>query len=213
MLVVCEPGKEKILFDIYDKWDLECEIIGEVTEGPMLEFYEGNTLVAEVPAESLVLGGGAPVYDREYTSPEYLEKIKAFKTSSIPTPDDIVQTAKKVMSSPNLVSKRWIYEQYDSMVRTNTVTTNAPSDAAVSYVKGTSKAIAMTTDCNPAYVFADPFKGTMILKTHIATCNRRFESPASFAHSFDGMHELPVHFRVIRIAKIETICNSYGFAT
>ncbi|HNA95348.1 MAG TPA: phosphoribosylformylglycinamidine synthase subunit PurL, partial [Saprospiraceae bacterium] len=168
MLVVCEPGKEKILFDIYDKWDLECEIIGEVTEGPMLEFYEGNTLVAEVPAESLVLGGGAPVYDREYTSPEYLEKIKAFKTSSIPTPDDIVQTAKKVMSSPNLVSKRWIYEQYDSMVRTNTVTTNAPSDAAVSYVKGTSKAIAMTTDCNPAYVFADPFKGTMIAVSEAA---------------------------------------------
>lgn len=168
MLVVCEPGQEKILLDIYDKWDLECEIIGEVTEGPMIEFYEGQTLVAEVPAESLVLGGGAPVYDREFTTPKYLEQIKSFKTNQVPEPSDIVATAKALMSAPNLVSKRWVYEQYDSMVRTNTVTTNAPSDAAVSYIKGTEKALAMTVDCNSAYVFADPYKGAMIAVSEAA---------------------------------------------
>ena len=162
MLVVCTPGDEKKLLEIYDKWDLECEIIGVVTEGPNIDFYEGDQLIAQVPAEALVLGGGAPVYDREFKKPAYFEKIKAFKTAQIPAPDDIIATAKQLMASPNLVSKRWVYEQYDSMVRTNNITTNAPSDAAVSYVKGTNKALAMTTDCNSAYVFADPYKGAMI---------------------------------------------------
>ncbi len=168
MLVVCEPGKEKILLDIYDKWDLECEIIGEVTEGPMIEFYEGNNLVAEVPAESLVLGGGAPVYDREFQKPLYIDKVKAFNTSQITEPTDIVAIAKQLMAAPNLLSKRWIYEQYDSMVRTNTVTTNSPSDAAVSYIKGSEKALAMTVDCNSAYVFADPYIGAMIAVSEAA---------------------------------------------
>lgn len=162
MLVVCEPGKEKILLDIYDKWDLECEIIGEVTDSVLLEYYHHGEKVAEVPAHDLVLGGGAPIYDREFTPPAYLQKIKGFKTSDIPEPEDLKETAWELFGSPNLVSRKWVSEQYDSMVRTNTITTNFPSDAAVCYVKGTEKALAMTTDCNSAYVFADPYKGAMI---------------------------------------------------
>lgn len=162
MLIVCQKGKEEDLLGVFQKWDIACAQIGEVTEGGMLEFYHHGEKVAEVPAESLVLGGGAPVYIREYHKPKYIEKVQRFKLGPLQKPDDFPAAARKLWSSPNLVSRRWIYEQYDSMVRTNTVTTNAPSDAAVVRIKGTNAALALTTDCNPAYVFADPYVGAMI---------------------------------------------------
>jgi len=162
MLIVCEKGRESELEVVFDKWDLECAIIGEVTDTKRIEYYLNGELVADVPAEPLVLGGGAPVYDREYTAPTYLNQLNAFKESDIPEPTDLKAIARKLVASPNIASKRWVYEQYDSMVRTNTVTTNAPSDAAIVRIKGSDKALAVTTDCNSAYVYADPYKGTMI---------------------------------------------------
>lgn len=162
MLIVCKKGQEEKLFEVFDKWDLECAIIGEVTDTGRLEYYYDGELVADVPAEALVLGGGAPVYKREFQKPGYIDKASHFKANSIPSSKDYIDTAKKVFSSPNIVSKRWIYEQYDSMVRTNSMGTNAPSDAALVRVKGTKKALAVTTDCNPMYVQADPYIGTMI---------------------------------------------------
>ncbi|MBK8043126.1 MAG: phosphoribosylformylglycinamidine synthase subunit PurL [Haliscomenobacter sp.] len=162
MLIVGEKGREAELQAVFEKWDLVCEQIGEVTEGGVLEYFYHGEKVAEVPADSLVLGGGAPVYVREYTRPKYLEKIQRFKPSSISAPASFPEAAKKLWSSPNLISRRWVYEQYDSMVRTNTMTTNAPSDAAVVRVKDSTKALALTTDCNSCYVFADPYVGTMI---------------------------------------------------
>jgi phosphoribosylformylglycinamidine synthase len=109
-----------------------------------------------------VLGGGAPVYVREQKAPAYLKKIEKFDLSEIKQPSNFKAAAKKLWNSPNLASKNWITRQYDSMVRTGTMTTNRPSDAAVVYVKGTNKALALTTDCNSAYVYADPHKGGMI---------------------------------------------------
>ncbi len=162
MLIVGKKGEEDKLYEVFDKWDLECVQIGEVTGDGQLHYYYEGELVADVPAESLVLGGGAPVYEREYKKPAYIDQAAKFKSSKIPSSANYVETAKKVFSSPNIVSKRWIYEQYDSMVRTNTRTTNAPSDAAIVRVKGTKKALAVTTDCNSVYVKADPYVGTMI---------------------------------------------------
>ncbi len=162
MLIVAKKGEEHKLFEIFDKWDLECEHIGEVTNTGRLQFSQNGKIVADVPAEPLVLGGGAPVYEREYTRPTYYDKIEAFDIQNISQPTDFVSTAKKLFSSPNLVSKRWVYEQYDSMVRTNTMTTNRHSDAAIVRVKGTEKALAVTTDCNASYVFADSYIGGMI---------------------------------------------------
>ncbi len=162
MLIVGKKGREQDLYEVFDKWDLVCEQIGEVTATGRLEFFQHGQKVADVPAEPLVLGGGAPVYKRDFTRPGYLAKIAAFDPDKIPVPVDFVSTAKRLFSSPNLVSKRWIYEQYDSMVRTNSMGTNAPSDAALVRVKGTDKALAVTTDCNSAYVFADPYAGGMI---------------------------------------------------
>lgn len=162
MLIVCQPGREAELKAVFDKWDLSCENIGVTTDTGRLEYFWHGEKVADVPAESLVLGGGAPVYVREQKVPTYLEKIAQYKPENIKTPENLREAAEKLWHSPNLASKKWITRQYDSMVRTGTMTTNRPSDAAVVHVKGTQKAIALTTDCNSAYVYADPYKGAMI---------------------------------------------------
>lgn len=162
MLIVCQPGREAEIKKVFDKWDLPCEEIGITTDTGRLEFYYHGQLVADVPAESLVLGGGAPVYVREQKRPDYLDQIARFDVHSVQEPTDWLAAAKKVWSSPNIASKRWITQQYDSMVRTGTMTTNRHSDAALVRVKGTNKALALTTDCNSSYVFADPYVGGMI---------------------------------------------------
>jgi len=168
MLIVCHKGQEQKLYDVFDKWDLECEHIGEVTDTERLEFYAKGELVAEVPADPLVLGGGAPIYDRAYSRPAYLDEVEAFDMKKISEPTDYVAAAKKVFSSPNIVSKRWIYEQYDSMVRTNTRTTNSASDASVVRLKNSNKSLVVTVDCNGSYVYADPYVGAMIAVSEAA---------------------------------------------
>ena len=162
MLIVAKKGEEHKLFEVFKKWDLECEEIGEVTDTGWIEFVHHGNIVAHVPADPLVLGGGAPVYDREFEKPGYIDHLKDYNSSNVDSPSDLKSTIQKVLNSPNLLSKRWIYEQYDSMVRTNTVTTNEPSDAAITRVKGTGKAIGSTVDCNSSYVYANPEKGAMI---------------------------------------------------
>ncbi len=162
MLIVCEKGREAELLAVFDKWDLECEQIGEVTDTGRLEFYAGGELVADVPSEPLVLGGGAPVYERETRRPAYLDQIDRFDISQVEEPEDLFQVAKTLFKAPSLVSKHWITDQYDGTVRTNSITENTPSDAALVRVKGSNKALAVTTDCNSAYVYADPYVGTMI---------------------------------------------------
>ncbi|MEM9836031.1 MAG: phosphoribosylformylglycinamidine synthase subunit PurL [Bacteroidota bacterium] len=162
MLIVCEKGREQEILTVFDKWDLECEEIGVVTDSGRLIFRAGGEVVADVPAEPLVLGGGAPVYEREYHRPTYMDKIAAFDAAKIAVPTDIRQAAWTTFTAPSLVSKNWITSQYDSMVRTNSMSTNDPSDAALVRVKGTDKALALTTDCNSAYVYADPEQGAMI---------------------------------------------------
>ncbi len=168
MLIVCKPGREAEIKAVFDKWDLPCERIGETTAGGRLEYFWHGEKVADVPADTLVLGGGAPVYVREQKQPEYLTEIAAFQLGRVPVPEDLQMAARKVWASPNMASKNWITQQYDSMVRTGTMTTNRPSDAAVVYVKGTRKALALTTDCNSAYVYADPYRGAMIAVSEAA---------------------------------------------
>ena len=168
MLIVVEKGKEKLIEDVFKKWDLNCAIIGEVTEGDRLHFYLNNELVADVPASNLVLGGGAPVYDREYTEPAYYNKAKEFNIDTIPEEQDIKAIALHLISHPSIASKKWIYEQYDTMVGTKNMSTNKPSDAAIVNIKGTNRALAITTDCNSRYVYVDPQIGTEIAVTEAA---------------------------------------------
>lgn len=162
MLVVIKKGQEKIVEDIFAKWDLHCAKIGEVINEDKLYFHYKGELVAEVPADSLVLGGGAPVYDREYKEPAYFAESKKFDPNDIPENVNLREVADFLTRHPNIASKRWIYEQYDSMVRTVNMTTNRFADAGIINIKGTNTALAVTTDCNSRYVKADPEVGTMI---------------------------------------------------
>src|SRR6476661_3762770 len=168
MLLVVEKGKEDIVKKVFDKWDLESSVIGEVTTDGLLSFYIDGHLEAQIPAQELVLGGGAPQYDREYREPKYLANIASFDASSIEEAADLKSIAGQLMQLPSIASKRWVYNQYDSMVGTVNASTNAPSDAAVVLVRETGKALAVTVDCNSRYVFADPYKGAMIAVSEAA---------------------------------------------
>ncbi len=162
MLIVVQRGREEEVLRIFEKWDLHCVRIGEVTGDGRLQFFLGGALQADVPAESLVLGGGAPVYRREYTRPAHGARCESFRLEEVPEETDLAGAARKLIRLPNLASRRWITGQYDSMVGTANASTNAPSDASVVLVKETGKAIALTTDCNGRYVWADPFRGAQI---------------------------------------------------
>ena len=163
MLMVVEKGREREVVAIFEKWDLPAAAIGEVTEDGLLKFYMHGELVAEIPAYELVLGGGAPQYDRPYSEPAYLKKINAFDPASVDVPADLRKVAEALVALPNIASKKWVAVQYDSTVGAANSSTNQPSDAAVVLAKGTGgRALAMTTDCNSRYVYADPYKGAMI---------------------------------------------------
>jgi len=162
MLIVVEKGKEEAIKKVFEKWDLNCEQIGVVTKGGRLKYYMYEELVADVPAETLVLGGGAPVYKREYKEPAYYAESKKFKIEAVKEPTDYKQVMNHLISHPNIASKRWVFNQYDSMVGTVNQSTNNPSDAAIVNIKETTKALALSVDCNSRYVNADPEIGCAI---------------------------------------------------
>ncbi len=161
MLVVVQKGHEGEVQAIFDKWDLHAEIIGEVTDTGRIEISYHGENVADVPAHALVLGGGAPVYIREAKEPSYISVTRAFDPTPLPFPSDMNGVLLQLLSSPNIASKRWVYEQYDGMVRTNNRIL-AEGDAAVVLVKESGKALSLTTDCNSRYVYLNPRRGAMI---------------------------------------------------
>ncbi len=159
MLVVVEKGKEDVVNNIFDKWDLSCEEIGIVTEGDRVRYFMNGELVGDVPCHDLVLGGGAPVYNREFSEPSYYQEWKKFDIDRVEQPANLVDVAKFLTGHENIASKRWVYEQYDSMVGTVNMSTNSPTDAGIVNIKDTDKALAMTVDCNARMVHADPEEG------------------------------------------------------
>ena len=161
MLVVARQGSEQRVKEIFGKWDLHAVTIGHVTDDSMVTVRRDGEVKGVVPADSLVLGGGAPVYHRETRRPGYLDTTMAFRPSSVPLPDDFSRALTELLSSPNIASKRWVYEQYDTSVRTNTAS-GPGGDAAVIRVKDTRKALSVKTDCNGRYVYLNPRKGASI---------------------------------------------------
>lgn len=164
MLVIVKKGMEDKVTTIFDKWDLAYAEIGIVTDTKNVRYYMNGDLCADIPAESLVLGGGAPVYDRTWKTPEYFKEIEKFELSSIKdiTIEEAKKQAIKLAALPNIASKRWVYEQYDSMVGTINESTNKATDAAVVKIKNTNRSLALTVDCNSRYVHSDPNIGTQI---------------------------------------------------
>ena len=214
MLVVIEKGKEDIALQIFEKWDLNCVEIGKVTKGGMLKFYQNGELVAEIPAESLVLGGGAPVYQREQKEPEYYAKTKKFNINSVPEPSDLRQVAKQLLANPNICSKRWVWEQYDSMVGTKNMTTNSPADAAVVNLKGSRKALVMTVDCNARYVHADPRIGTEIAVAEAArniACTGGKPLAITNCLNFGNPYSPEVYWQFVHAIKgMSNACKKFG---
>ncbi len=204
MLLVAEKGREEEVKKVFEKWDLPCSVIGEVTENGLLDFYMNGELEASIPAHELVLGGGAPQYDREYREPAYLEKIRQFDPASVNVPDDLRKVAEDLVKLPSIASKRWIYNQYDSMVGTNNTSTNAPTDAAVVLVKGTTKGIAVTTDCNSRYVYADPYKGAMIAVSEAArniVCSGGLPLGVTNCLNFGNPYDPEVYYQFVQAIK------------
>ncbi len=158
MLYIIKKGKEKEIFDILKKWDLNGSIIGEVDGTEYLKVYYNGKLEAEIPAKALVLGYGAPVYQRETKIPEYIYQIRNFDFNILPQPKDYEDILIKLISSPNICSKKWVFSQYDSMVGTNTIPLNI-SDAGIVRIKGTNKALVLKTDGNGRYTYLNPLKG------------------------------------------------------
>jgi phosphoribosylformylglycinamidine synthase subunit PurL len=214
MLIVVEKGKEAEVQRVFDKWDLNCSQIGEVTEGDRLKYYMDGELVADVPAESLVLGGGAPVYKREWKEPAYFAETKKFNIDSIAQPEDLKEVGKFIITHPNIASKRWVYEQYDSMVGTVNMNTNAPSDAAVVNIKGTNKAIVLTVDCNSRYIHADPETGCAIAVAEAArniTCSGGEPSAITNCLNFGNPYIPEVYWQFVGSIKgMSKSCEKFG---
>ena len=177
MLLVVEKGREQEIADVFEKWDLHVVEIGVVTDTGQLRVTWHGELVVDIPAESLVLGGGAPVYHRETARPAYLDDTQAFDGRQLDdlTAETAADALVRLMGAPNICSKRWVFEQYDTHVRTNTVAGPGATDAAVVRLKGTARegrgerGLAMKTDCNGRYVYLNPRRGGQIA---VAECAR-----------------------------------------
>ncbi len=213
MLMVVQKGREADVEAVLNKWDISYAIIGEVTEGDTLEFYYHGELVAKVPASSLVLGGGAPVYDREYREPVYYKEYKKFDINKVPEPADLIDVARFLVAHPNIASKRWVYEQYDTMIGTGNMTTNFPSDAGVYNLKGTNKALVMTVDCNSRYVKADPMVGTMIAVSEAArniSCTGAKPLAVTNCLNFGNPYNPEVYWQFVQAVKgMGTACEKF----
>jgi phosphoribosylformylglycinamidine synthase len=159
MLLVAEKGQEETVRKVFQEWDLNAVTIGKVTDDGMLTIKDNGKVVAEMPVKPLV--EDSPVYNRPMRKPAYLKKVGELDIDDIPLPDDCNQVLLKLLSSLNICSKQWIYRQYDHMVRTNTIVLPG-SDAAVVRIKGTTKAVAMSLDCNSLYCYLDPYQGGKI---------------------------------------------------
>lgn len=159
MLIIAKKGKEKTVEDIFEKWDLHAVKIGEVKEGRMMKVYDGAELVGEIPAKALADDG--PIYVREEKKPDYLEEIQKLDLAAIKQPKDFNAVLKKLLDHPSIASKAWVWQQYDHMVRTDTVFYPG-HDAGLIRIKGTNKGIAVSTDCNSLYCYLDPYEGGKI---------------------------------------------------
>ncbi|MDP2359284.1 MAG: phosphoribosylformylglycinamidine synthase subunit PurL [bacterium] len=158
MLVVVSKGREETVRRICARWDIHCAQIGEVTDTGRFEVFHHGERVVDVPAHSLVLGGGAPVYQREWREPADHARHRGRDLSTVPPPADLGAELLALLAHENVCSRRWIYRQYDHMIGTATEI-RPGADAAVVRIKGTDKRLAVAVDCNARLVQLDPRRG------------------------------------------------------
>jgi phosphoribosylformylglycinamidine synthase II len=167
MLIVAKKGREQEVIDIFQKWDLDVAVIGEVTDTGRHQIHEGELLVSDLPVEPLT--EGAPVYDRPTRRPTELDVLHAFDPLTLPAPRDLGEALLGLLSRPSVASKEWIFQQYDHMVRLGNVVGPGLGDAAVVRVEGTGRGIAVKADCNSRFVYLDPYEGARLA---VAECAR-----------------------------------------
>jgi phosphoribosylformylglycinamidine synthase len=156
MLLVAKPGKEEAVLAVCRKWGIDAAVVGKVTDDGLLRIRDGDQVVAEIPADAIA--EGAPRYERPSAPPQYQEILQALNLDALPDVKDPAEVLLQLLGSPTIASKRWVFRQYDHMVGTNTVVCPG-SDAAVVRIKGTGKALAMTTDGNSRYCLLNPYIG------------------------------------------------------
>lgn len=214
MLAVVEKGREKEIEKILDKWDLLYAPIGEVTNTGNVEYYKDGSLSAVAPADSLALGGGAPVYEREWEEPEYYRELMSFDAGDIPQPQSLKEVAQMLCSEPNIASKRWVYNQYDSMVGTINQSTNRKSDAAIVDIRDTNRSLALTVDCNSRFVHADPETGTSIAVAEAArniVCSGGVPSAITNCLNFGNPYDKTVYWQFkSAILGMKAACEKFG---
>ncbi|MGQ9463720.1 MAG: phosphoribosylformylglycinamidine synthase subunit PurL [Candidatus Fervidibacter sp.] len=164
MLLVVQKGREHEVKRIFDKWGLHCTVIGRITNDGAVRIYDGmgqGNLVAEIPAEAIAQ---APLKNLPMEAPKYIEQVRKFDFSALPESDDYTDVLLHLLSSPNIASKAWVYEQYDHMVQVNTVVLPGEGDAAVLRLKDWDEklGIAVTADCNSLYCYLDPYRGAQL---------------------------------------------------
>lgn len=204
MLFVLEKGREEEVMKIWDKWDIPYAQIAVVTDTGILRYYMDDEKVAEIPAESLVLGGGAPVYVREQAEPKYFAEIAKFDAAKIAQPTDYSAVTRFLLELPTIASKRWVTTQYDSMVGIGNNTTNTPADAAVVNIKGTKKGIALTTDCNSRYVAMNPERGCALAVAEAArnlVCAGSIPLGVTNCLNFGNPHNPELYFQFAQAIK------------
>lgn len=214
MLIVGRKGEEQSILDIFAKWDLNCVEIGVVTEGNTLRYFMNGELAGQVPADTLVLGGGAPVYTREMKEPEYRKEIAKFSMAGIKLPDNYKAVTEFLCALPSVASKQWVTRQYDSMVGAANMSTNRPTDAAIVNIKGTQKAVAVTTDCNSRYVMADPETGCAMAVAEAArniVCSGGEPLGVTNCLNFGNPYNLEVYWQFAHsILGMKAACETFG---
>jgi len=162
MLVILEKGKEHHAHEIFGKWDLHADLVGEVTADKDFSIIEDGVEVGRIPADSLVLGGGAPQNKREFARPDSLDPLLSFDPTHIPDPADWNDALVALLGAPNICSRRMVFERYDHTIGASTAQGGGNSDAGVVRVPGTNKGLALSVDCNSRYVSVDPRRGAAL---------------------------------------------------
>ena len=164
MLMVVAKGRENEVIEIFEKWDLDAVVVGQVTDNKRMVIEFHNETVVDLPIDPLALA--SPEYDRPQAEPKDLANNA--KPVTVPEPESLEEALHGVLSSPTIASKKWVYTQYDSQVMTGTIT-GPNSDAACVRIRNTNKAVALTVGCNSRYVYLNPFEGA---KQAVAECGR-----------------------------------------
>lgn len=213
MLIIARCGKENLVREIFEKWDVPCVEIGRVTDDGMMRVRNDGTIAAEIPAKALA--EEAPLYSRETRKPtaeiagdaELLTKISALSASSV------VESLPQLLRDPTIASKNWVYRQYDHTVRTGTLV-KPGSDAAVFFVRYANKILAATTDCNSIYCALDPRKGGKIAVAEAArnlTCSGAIPLAVTDCLNFGNPYK-PENFWQLReaVEGIAEACRAFG---